>query len=420
MRTQVKVTAAKDGSLTISDAMKPQVSERRIYCRACGEGALERVLDLGEQYLVGFVAGFDPELPKAPLTLVRCPRCGLLQLNDTVDHERLFRTYWYRSSVNASMRAALDDLVSEATRYHQSGVWLDIGANDGYTLSRTPDSFRRIACEPAHAFTEDLHKVADHVIPDFFSAEHEVLRNGREGACDVITSAAMFYDVDDPGAFVADIVRCLAPGGVWINQLNDSPTMLRKNAFDSICHEHLCYYDVRTLDTLYKQHGLAIVGISYNDVNGGSIRIAAMRSGGDVRGISLAGHPSVTAQQAQDFASRVMKWRATMLDLVHGPLQIGGRPWLYGASTKGSVLLQLLGCEDVFAGIADRNPAKHGLVLAGSNLTIYPEEEMREQQPRFLMALPWAFRDEFVKRERGLLDSGTTMVFPLPEIEFVS
>jgi hypothetical protein len=419
MRDITKATAGADGALTISRASN-RIYSLRTTCRSC-KGNLDSVLDLGEQFLVGFVSDpFDPMLPRAPLHLVRCSACGLLQLLHTVDHDRLFRTYWYRSSVNQSMRLALDDLVADALNFVSEGTWLDIGANDGYLLSKVPDKFKRIACEPAKSFQEDLHKVADVVIGDFFSAEHDALVSGREGTCNVITSAAMFYDVDEPDEFVADIAKALAPGGVWVNQLNDSPTMLDKNAFDAICHEHLCYYDVPTLSRLYNRHGLSIISVTYNEVNGGSVRIVATKQSGIVTPISVAGFRRPTAGDCRRFSNRVAKWRSTMLDMLQGPMSLSGQTWLYGASTKGSVLLQYLDANAHFAGIADRNPAKEGLYLAGTTLSIVNEDAMRSQCPRYLMALPWAFRDEFVKRERELLDAGTTFCFPLPSIEFVS
>jgi hypothetical protein len=415
----MKATATRDGGI-LTEVMRNDVWVERTTCRSCGEGDLTAVISLGNQYLVNFTSGVDFDLPRAPLELVRCSACGLLQLSATVSRDLMYRDYWYRSSVNQTMRDALDDLVRSAKDFAEGGTWLDIGANDGYLLSKVPDTFRRIACEPARTFHETLHKVADSVIPSFFSASHDVLMaSKRQGACDVITSAAMFYDVDEPSDFISDIAKVLSPDGVWINQLNDSPTMLKRNAFDAVCHEHLCYYDLPSLERMYRAHGLAIVGVTYNEVNGGSMRVFAKKATGIGSRFLLSDHNSVSAQDAVLFAQRVWKWRTRMVDLLTGPLETPKGIWLYGASTKGSVLLQYLDCPGAFRAIADRNPAKHGLKMAGTWLDVLPEEEMRADRPRFLVALPWAFRDEFVKRERDLLDLGTTMVFPLPNIELV-
>src|SRR6185295_7045454 len=302
----------------------------------------------------------------------------------------------------------------------QEGTWLDIGAHDGYLLSRVLDRFRLIACERAGNFKEDLHKVSDHVISDYFSAKHDCLMaTERKGACDVVTTIAMFYDLDNPSDFVADIAKVLSPTGVWINQLNDAPTMMERNAFDAICHEHVCYYDLPSLDKLYRKHGLRIVGVTYNEVNGGSMRVFAQKASVPAASWHLGDHVGVSERSATLFSQRVWKWKTQMIDLLRGPLETPRGLWLYGASTKGCCLLQYLDCPGAFRAIADRNPAKHGLKMAGTWLDVVSEDEMRADNPRFLFALPWAFRDEFVKRERDLLNSGTTLVFPLPNIELV-
>lgn len=393
------------------------IALRRTTCRSCGHGGLEPVLSLGNQYLVRFVESRNLGLPRAPLNLVRCDGCGLLQLEHTVYADLLYREFWYRSSINASMKTALEDVVREGLTYHHYGAWLDVGANDGYLLRKVPPNFTKIACEPARNFRDELGESSDYVIDDYFSlAAVEAI--GMVGKVDVLTSCAMFYDLDDPNAFVADVAAALSPNGVWINQLNDSPTMLRQNAFDAICHEHLCYYDLFTLKHLYERHGLVILGVTYNDVNGGSVRVVAEKPSRATRSVSLAGHPQVTRESAAAFAARTAKWKTRMTDLVADAMANRGPIWVYGASTKGCALLQYLDLNEAFAGIADRNERKHGLYMSGSWLEVRPEEEMRGQRPAYLLALPWAFRKEFVERERDLLDSGTTMVFPLPGIEF--
>jgi NDP-4-keto-2,6-dideoxyhexose 3-C-methyltransferase len=419
MRTHMKATVAKDGTMTVSEAAPNTVSKKRTTCRSCG-GALEPVISIGDQYLVRFVKDVDMTLPRSPINLVRCPDCGLLQLEHTVEPDLLYKEFWYRSGMNQTMRDALEDVVKTGLRYHHVGRWLDIGANDGYLLSQVPPGFVKIACEPALNFVPELDEIADHVIPTYFTADHDCLRNGTgKGTCDVITSAAMFYDLDDPNRFVQDIAKALSPDGVWINQLNDSPTMLDKTAFDALCHEHLCYYDVHSLNALYERNGLVILGITYNDVNGGSIRVVAEKAVARTRAMILHDHRRVSARDAEMFAGRVSKWKNNMTNLVTGSLAYSSRLWLYGASTKGCVLLQYLDLNEAFCGIADRNPLKLGLRMGGTWIPVRHEDEMRAERPKHVMALPWAFRNEFVVREKAMLEDGTTMIFPLPTIEFV-
>jgi C-methyltransferase-like protein/methyltransferase family protein/putative zinc binding protein len=396
----------KEGTLV--ETPKPYTT--RTTCRACGKSDLVPILDLGDQYLPRFVKDIDLTLPTAPLELVRCS-CGLLQLKHSVDPDLVFRQYWYQSAINQTMMKALTDLAGNALKYHREGRWLDIGANDGFTLSQVPPTFRRIACEPALNLAEKAKRHADLVVSNYFSAD---IPDFHES--DVITSAAMFYDLDDPRKFVRDIVQCLTPDGVWINQLNDSPTMMEKNDFSAICHEHLTYWDIPTLDKLYRESGLTITDISHNEVNGGSVRITARKDGQGYRRCDLFGHKAVTYEDADKFGRRVKKWKTVMSELLRSiPRPI----WVYGASTKGCVLLQYLEENEHFVGIADRNPSKFGLHMSGCWLPIVDETTMRRDRPDYLLILPWAFRKEFIERERDLLDSGTTMVMPLPNPELV-
>lgn len=379
-------------------------------CRSCHSSNLEEVLFLGDQFLPRWVDGVDMTLPKAPLKLVMCERCHLLQLGHTVDSDLLFKNYWYRSSVNQTMRSALDDVVHHGLGYHKEGAWLDIGANDGYLLSQVPKGFRKLAYEPALDFYQGLKdQKIDHVVNDYF-------RGDVPFPCDVITSCAMFYDLDNPHRFVEDVAKALAPDGVWINQLNDAPGMLRMGDFSAICHEHLTYWDLHQLEELYRQHGLTITRVTWNDVNGGSARVVARKSTRQRE--DLLGIPKTDPDKVRAFAKRTVKWKTVMQDMIDGVFWHGGA-YCYGASTKGCVMLQYVDPNGVFKGIADRNPLKHGLQMAGVWAPIVSEDEFRAAKPRWALVLPYAFRDEFDRREVELRAQGTTFVYPFPDISFV-
>jgi NDP-4-keto-2,6-dideoxyhexose 3-C-methyltransferase len=381
-------------------------------CRACDNPDLRPVISLGDQYIANFVRERDDSLPCAPLVLVRCEQCGLLQLQHSVDPALMWTDYWYRSGVNATMRAALKDVVTHALKFNEvGGVWIDIGANDGTLLSYVPREFSRIAVEPARTFTENLKSVADHVVPTFFSAE----AIGHRRA-DVITSCAMFYDLDNPREFVQDIADSLRDDGIWINQLTDTVEMLETTGFDNIVHEHRCYYDVPALAMLYATAGLKIVSVTHNDINGGSFRVVASKQGDS----ATLGTRKVTGPMIAGFVDRTRRWkRLGEYLLFETPGIYPGPLWCYGASTKGSTLLQYLGYSDRFVGVADRNPAKHGLTMAGSWLPITDEITMRKAKPAYLLCLPWAFHEEFTQREASLRADGTTLIYPLPDWRFV-
>lgn len=397
----------KDGAI---EERENQTYATRETCRACFAKTLTSVIDFGVQYLPRFPEAIDHSLPAAPLHLVRCGSCGLLQLEHTVKPELLYKNYWYRSSINQTMRTQLDDLIEFASQYHKRGAWLDIGANDGYLLSRVSEKFEKTAVEPSDDFQGPLNAVADHVVHGYFSADKVA------GKYDVITSAAMFYDLDDPTLFVRDIAKSLSPEGVWVNQLNDAPTMLKKMAFDGICHEHLTYYDVHALDQMYRQEGLTITRVSFNDTNGGSVRVVGRKSTRQRE--DMLGIPRTKQEDVDSFVRRTKKWKERMLDLCHGPLS-QGKTYAYGASTKGTMMLQYLEAA-CFKAVADRNPLKYGKRMVGSWLPVVSEEEMREDHPKHVVVLPWGLaRDEFLRREAKTIEAGTTFVMPLPNIEFI-
>lgn len=389
------------------DPIYKQISK----CRLCGSHQWDLILNLGEQYVCDFVDKADPSLPRAPLELIRCSECGLLQLKHSFNRDMLYREYWYRSSINHSMRSALLNLVEHGLKFTKEGTWLDIGANDGFTLSRVPSTFRKIACEPALNLAEACGEHADLVISDYFKANDDL-----RGKCNVITSAAMFYDLDDPDSFVRDIASCLTSDGVWINQLTDTKSMLAVNDFPNIVHEHVTYWDIDQLKRVYNQNGLKIVHVSFNDVNGGSIRTVASKNGNqDVHGVF-----SVGPDEPSQFAERVRRWKQTMTELLMElPSIRSGDVWGYAASTKGCTMLQYLDLNDRFVAIADRNPLKHRKVMAGTWLPIVDEATFRRAKPATVVPLAWAFREEFMHRERELIHGNSRFLWPLPNPEII-
>lgn len=394
-------------------------------CRVCG-GELESVLELGDLYLSNFVPAIDNDLPQAPLNLVLCRECNLAQLSHSVDPDLMYRQYWYKSGINETMRQELRDVVRQALEWwsplpsrSRQYVWMDIGANDGYLLSQVPTRsefgplFRRIGVEPADNLRMELGENCEKVIPTYFSADAVAEQ------CDVVTSCAMFYDLNDPVRFCEDITRLLKPEGVWVNQISYTPQMLREMGFDNICHEHNVYYTLDTLQQVYKKAGLRIFDFTFNDINGGSVRVAAChresRHERPVRTHEF--REGVTREDYHHFARRVRKWRREMVNLI-GKLW-GQRIHIYGASTKGNTLLQYLGINGAFECAADRNPAKEGLMMVGTWTPIVSEEESRGKEPDYYFVLPYAFLPEMRVREHAFLDGGGRLLVPLPDIRII-
>lgn len=415
----------------------PQALERRT-CRVCECTSLRPVLSLGDLCVSGFPTEEEAGSERAPLDLVLCDPssggCGLVQLRHTVAPELLYRHYWYRSVTNEAMRRALADITARAedvASLQRGDLVLDIGCNDGTLLrSYRTAGVKLCGFEPAKNLVMFARQGTDVIVNDFFSARAFQDAFGAEKA-KVITTIAMFYDLEDPNTFVAGIRECLADDGLWINQMASLPLMLEMNAFDNICHEHLEYYSLTVLAELYRRHGLTIVDVETNDVNGGSFRVFARKAerAGDVgfgsarvdamlhfeQRLALNTHAPYDA-----FAQRVETAKAELLEFLEKELAAGRRIYGYGASTKGNTLLQYYGVDTrLVPAIADRNPEKWGRRTAGTQIPIVSEEQARADRPDYFLALPWHFMGAFREREADFLTEGGRFLVPLPRVKIL-
>jgi len=408
---------------------------KRKTCRSCGSFKLQPVLSLGNLYVSGFVdsPAEAEKCPRAPLELVLCPECCLLQLLHTVRPELLYRQYWYRSMVNDSMRAALADIAHSLERragLRKGDFVLDIGCNDGTLLrSYRTRGLRLAGFEPARNLLKEARRGATRIFNDFFRADPFLAWAGKKAKG--ITSIAMFYDLENPAEFVADIARCLHPDGIWVIQMSYLPSMLKANAFDNICHEHLTYYSLGSLRDLLERFGLKIFDVELNDVNGGSFRIWVRHAGPSRAKREEAGLKRVGALERYErrsrlkeirtyraFASRVTALKEKTVRFIRRETELGKRVYAYGASTKGNTLLQYYGLDHtLIRAAAERSPQKWGRKTIGTWIPIISEERMRQEAPDYLLILPWHFLREFTRRESDYLASGGKFVVPLPRFQ---
>lgn len=398
-------------------------------CRVCGATNLPVVFDLGNLAISDFLDG--AEVIRSPLTLVVCDvaagGCSFVQLaHRAVDRDVLYREYWYRSGVNEAMRAALADVTAGAEAMvglTTGDVVLDIGANDG-TLLRTyaREGVVRVGFEPAGNLLDEARTGTDLIIPDYFTArDYERHLDNRRAK--VVTSIAMFYDIEEPHVFVHDIAEILAPDGIWVVQMANLVNMLDTNGFDNINHEHVGYYSLEVMDRLVRSHGLVVRHVETNGTNGGSLRLYIGHAGADgtvdgsVRDMLAAERELRLGFSAtyRPFARRTARLKDAVRQFVLGEIANGKVFHVYGASTKGNTILQFLELDDRhFAMAADRTPEKWGLSTVATNIPIVSEEESRAQRPDYLFVLPWHLRDAFVARESDYLRAGGRMLFPLP------
>jgi NDP-4-keto-2,6-dideoxyhexose 3-C-methyltransferase len=414
----------------------------RLTCRVC-EGLLGAVLSLGDQYVSGFVSPDQPDGPKAPLELVLCQQCRLLQLRHTVPGEMMYQNYWYRSGTNQTMRDALADISAAAAklvRLKEGDSVLDIGCNDGTLLgSYTVPGLYKIGFDPAQNLAAFSRKIANKVLVGFFDADGFLadpdLQNLRPKA---VTSIAMFYDLEDPNKFVSDIKRIMHPEGVWIVQMSYLPLMLTQNDFGNICHEHLEYYSLQSLEYLLHRHGFEIVDAQLNDVNGGSIRAFIRNHAADPRAFGDEDYRKQAADRLsnlregeavlgldralpyREFAKRVEEIKRQVCDFIKAQVERRKKVFVYGASTKGNTMLQYFGLDNsLIDAAAERNPEKWGMVTVGTRIPIISEAAARAAKPDYFLVLPWHFIEEFKVRESDYLSSTGKFIVPLPQFTLI-
>ncbi len=393
-------------------------------CRLCGSSKLDDIFSLGEQYINDFV---DKESVyagiKAPLDLAMCETCSLIQLRHTAPQELLYsRHYWYRSGVTQTMRDALKDvsLAVEGLANLKSGdVVLDIGANDGTLLgSYSVPGLVKVGCEPANNLINLLSEQTDYVMHDFWSNQkyQELAAKWGIGSAKVITALGMFYDLDDPNAFINDVRKALSHDGVFIAQLMCLASMLKKNDLGNICHEHIEYYSFKSLKYMFEKNGLEIFKVEENEVNGGSYRIFARHLN---RG-SIDYVESCTREDLLEFKKRIDESRRKCVSFIESEVRAGKTVYVYGASTKGNVILQYYGLDNtLISGAAERSPEKWGRYTIGTGIKISSEEDARKAQPDYFLVLPWAFLNEFYARESEWRSKGGKFLVPLPDFRVV-
>ncbi len=402
-------------------------------CRISGSEHLITVLSLGEQCLTGvFPKSPDELVTKGPLDLVWCPDSGLLQMKQSYSLDEMYGdNYGYRSSLNGSMVNHLQQKTYALERMvepNDSDLVIDIGSNDATSLKAYAGKFRKVGIDPTGEKFQDYYSDDIVLIPDFFSAATFKSAFPNDKA-KIITSIAMFYDLENPIVFVEDVESVLADDGVWHFEQSYMPSMLRTNSYDTICHEHLEFYSLQVVKNILEPCGLRILDVQMNAINGGSFAVTACHENAEYKSNLpvidwLLNQESVmgldTLKPYQDFADRVFQHRASLTSLITSLVQDGKKIIAYGASTKGNVLLQFCGfTTEHIACVAEVNEDKFGSFTPGSNIPIVSEKEARAMNPDYFLVLPWHFKAGILEREKEFMANGGKFIFPLPEIEII-
>jgi len=407
------------------------------YCRICGNHQLDLILDLGMLSLTGvFPKSKIEKVPTGPLNLIKCNEnysnnsCGLVQLRESYNPELMYgQNYGYRSGLNSSMVQHLHNKVKriiDCVPLNPEDIIVDIGSNDSTLLQAYPKkTLNLVGFDPTGEKFKKFYP--DHItlIADFFTSKSFKSIFGNKKA-KVITSIAMFYDLEEPLEFVREVYDILSVDGIWILEQSYLPLMLEVNAFDTICHEHLEYYRLKQIYWMMNKVGFKIIDVEFNQTNGGSFSVTVAKLDSPLAEAAsleklLAEEEKKglnTSKPYDEFRKKVFEFKIQirkLLNKIHNEKEV---VLGYGASTKGNVILQFaeITSKDI-PYIGEVNADKFGCYTPGSLIPIISEDEAKKMNPDYFFVFPWHFKEFILKKEKTTLNNNTALLFPLPTIE---
>ena len=394
-------------------------------CRLCLNKKLLKIYSFGNFFVSDFVLKKNINKGiKAPLNLVYCKNCKLLQLQHSAPQEIMYKKfYWYRSGITNTMKNALKDIflaTKKMSILNKGDTILDIGANDGTLLKYfKKEKYITIGCEPAKNLTKFLRRNCDYVLSNFWNSKDlkKFLISKKIKKPKLITAIGMFYDLEDPSKFIAEAAEVLDDNGIFIAQLMCLESMLKKNDLGNICHEHLEFYSYDSLKYLFEKNGLKIFKIEKNDVNGGSYRIFCKKN----ISRSIVYKEKTNLFRIKKFVQRIESNKKKCLTFLTNAVKKGLKIFIYGASTKGNTLLQYYGINHkLIKFAAERSPEKWGKYTIGSGIRIISEDKARKLNPNYFFVMPYAFIKEFIKREKKWLKKGGKFILPYPNFKVIN
>jgi SAM-dependent methyltransferase len=402
-------------------------------CRGCGAPAPATVLELGEVPLANaLLAPGDLGRPEArfPLTLAFCPGCSLVQIRETVRPDVLFRHYLYFSSFSETMLAHAREQAETLIRRVSLGprsLVVEIASNDGYLLQNfVGRGIPVLGCEPARNVAEVAERRGVRTVREFFGLDL-ARRLASEGVrADALVGNNVLAHVADLHGLAEGVGLLLAPGGVAVFEFPYVADMVGATEFDTIYHEHLCYFSLHAARSVFARHGLFVVDVERHAIHGGSLRVFLARDAAPASPAvgALLDEEAATGVTAEAyyrrFAGQVARLRDRLLRELRGRKAAGQRLAAYGASAKGSTLMNAFGIgADLLDFVVDRSTVKQGLHTPGNRLPILPPGALLERRPDAVLLLTWNFAEEIFRQQRAFLESGGTFVVPVPEVRCV-
>ena len=403
-------------------------------CRSCYSKKLVKVFELGNQKFSGIFPKTinQKKVPNGNLSMIHCRKCSLLQLEETFDPNLMYgNNYGYMSSLNNSMlkhlyQKSLD--LRKMSDLSRGDIIIDIGSNDGSFLKFFPNKYNLVGIDPTIKKLGKFYRKDITKFPTFFSKEFVEKKFRKK--IKLVTSISMFYDLDNPIKFAEDIYDILDGNGLWHLEQSYMPMMLKNNSYDTICHEHLEYYSLKSIKYIFDKVGFKIVDLNFNEINGGSFALTVAKKNTTknqeakklvewlIKKEELYNYNSISTLKS--FFNNVEKHKKIFRDLLLNLKDMKKKVIGYGASTKGNIILQYCNINSSLVPyIGEVNKFKYNRFTPGSKIKIIPEKKARDLNPDYLLVLPWHFKNFIIQKERKILKKNTKLIFPLPDIDII-
>jgi len=397
-------------------------------CKNCRKNSLVKIVKIGKQPLSGFFhKSKKKNLKKYSLDLFKCSKCSLVQLNNSANTKKMYgEHYGYRTSISNMM---IQHFKSKIKKFEKSKLLkrgdrvLDIGSNDGTFLKLLGKEYSLYGIDPSAKKFKKNYK-GKTLITDFFSRKKIIkITKNKEIKFNLISSFAIFYDVEDPNSFCKDINNLLDDNGVWVCEFSYLPLMLKNLTFDQICHEHLMYYTFSVFEKILNNNDLKAIDIGINEINGGSLEVVIAKKN-SIRPVNLKvinelkkDEKKIKENSYKNFSKRIKKVKQDLKKFVDDNYPVVG----YGASTKGNIVLNYTNLDEKkIPYICDANPKKFGRFTPGSNIKIISKNKMRLLSPKNIIVLIWSFRSEVIKEEKNYIKNGGNLIFHLPKFHIIN
>ncbi len=409
-----------------------------IKCRNCKSSKLVKVIFIGKQVVSSIFPKSKPKnAKKYSLDLYECKKCKLVQLGKSIPLGNMYgETYGYRSSLSKLMVNHLKNKflkIKKILKLTKNSNILDIGSSDSTFLNFFSNENKGYSCvgiDPSALKYSKYYNKDVNLIVDYFSAKSVNSKIKDLGLSNrkfkLISSFAMFYDIDDPNKFCKDIRSLLEKDGIWILEMSYFPMLLSNLTYDQICHEHVTYYTLSVFKKIAEKNGLKIIDFSFNVINGGSIEIICSPKNSKIKpkfkkiSNQLEIEDKITFNDYKKFNLRVDNIKKTINIFLENIQQARNKIIGYGAATKGNIVLNhcLINSKKIPL-ICDENEEKFGRYTPGSNIKIISKKEMRKARPDYLLVLIWSFKSEVIRQELNYIKKGGKLIFHLPFLHIV-